>query len=83
LRAIIINASAMPAEDGVRAEDRADLSQNSTTKQLLLRRQPSASVIGQEQALFAEMFPEDAILLPEVANDGLLVSVDPSGRSHD
>jgi hypothetical protein len=29
------------------------------------------------------MFAEDAILLSEVVNDGLLVSVDPSGRRYD
>ena len=38
---------------------------------------------GQEEALLAQMFAEDAILLLKVVDDGLLVSVDPSGRRHD
>ena len=69
--------SSVPRQDGVRTEDRANISENSTAEQLPLRRQSSSLVVGQEEALLAQILPQDSIL--KVVDDGLLVPVDPSG----
>ena len=58
----------MPGQDGVRADYacKQSLREDSTAEEFSLRRQPSSLVIGQEQALLAQMLSKDPILLLKV-----------------
>ena len=68
----------VPAQDGVRRDDRRDLGQELSTESLALGCEPPALVVGQPETLSAELLLEDAILLDEVV-DGLgLMAVDPA-----
>ncbi len=72
------NQPPVPGHDRVRSDDRRHLSQGSSTERLSLRGQPSAFVIGEAETLTAELTFEDAVLLDEVIDDILLVTVDPA-----
>ena len=73
----------MPSEDRVRADDGGDLAEDSASEKLTLRRQPSSLVVGQPEALAAQLLTEDTILFLQVADDGLLVPIDPTGCRYD
>jgi hypothetical protein len=70
----------MPSQDGVGGDNRRDMPQDLATKQLALRDQAAALVVGQADASFPDLLPQDAVFFLEVINDVLLVLVDPAGE---
>ncbi len=68
----------VPAQDGVRGDDRRDLSEDLASELLAFDGESTALPVSQTNALAAELLLEDAIFLDQVL-DGLgLMSVDPA-----
>ncbi len=68
----------MPAQDCVRRHDSRHLAQDSSAKGLTLRGEPSALVVGESDALAAELLLEDAVLFNEVVDGLSLLAVEPA-----
>jgi len=67
---------AVPAQQGVRCDDGDDPVQQAATDRPALGREASALVVGQAQALVAELLLGDAVLLDEAVDDlGLLATL--------
>ncbi len=73
------NQPPVPGQDRVRSDDRRHVAQELSTERLAFHREPSSLVIGEAETLATELAFEDAVLLDEVINDILLVTVDPAG----
>lgn len=72
---------AVPAEDSVGRDDGGHLTEQPAPEGPALRGEAPALVIGQPQALAAELFLENAVLLDEVLNGLRLVAIDPAGEA--
>ncbi len=73
----------VPGQDRVRGDDRRHLSQDPPTERLPLRGQPPTFVIAQTKSPSTELSLQDAVLVDEVVDDILLVTVDPAGNGDD
>jgi len=73
----------VPSQDRVGGHDRCDLPQDAPTEALAFRREASALVVRQPEAAPLQLLSVDAVLLPEVLDDLLLVAVDPSREGHE
>ncbi len=69
---------AVPAQDGVRRYQRADLGKKLAAKDLGFDSQPSALVVVEEDAMVAELFAEDLVFSAQVVDDLLLLAIDPA-----
>ena len=73
----------MPGQDGFRCDDTGDFGQEFPAKLLTLYREPSSLVVG--EAKFPPVKPslEDSVLLDQVDDSGLLVTLDPTSHGDD
>src|SRR5215470_5879895 len=65
----------MPAQNRVRRHDCGDPPQESSAQPMPLHREPAALVVRQPEALALQLLSEDVVLLYEVLNDALLLTV--------
>src|SRR2546427_11627414 len=70
----------VPAQDRVRCHDGRHLPKDSATESLALRRQAPALVITQSDTTPPQLLPEGAVLLHQVVDHLLLVTIDPSSQ---
>jgi hypothetical protein len=70
----------VPAHDRVGRDDGGDSVEKSATQLLPLRSEASLLVVRQPKLPPLELLFEDAVLLEEVLDGALLLSVDPAGE---
>jgi hypothetical protein len=70
----------MPAEDGIGSEKSADLIEEFAAEDFPFDGQAAALVVVQQDATFADYFPEYLIFRSQVIVDLLLPVVDPAGE---
>ena len=70
----------VPAQNGVRGNDRSDARKYAWTKDLALCCEATTLGVGQSKAFSAELLLQDAVLFDEVLDDVDLVPVDPTGK---
>jgi len=73
----------MPAQDRVRGHDRGNPTQQPSAEPMPFRCETTALVILQPQAVAFQLLSKNAVLLYEVLDHLLLVSVYPSGEGHE
>ena len=73
----------MPAQDRIGNNERGDVGKCSSAQCLAEHGQPPALVVGQSEALSAELLFQDAVLLAEVLDGGILLARDPAGHGRD
>src|SRR5262249_12793555 len=79
-RPLLSDQPPVPAEDRIRRHDGRHLSQNPAPESLTLRRQAAALVIGQSDTTPPQLLPKGAVLLHQVVDHLLLVTIDPSSQ---
>ena len=81
LRAIVFlgHQRPIPAQDGVRCDDTRDGRQSAPAKNLAFHGQAAALVVGDVEPSRSVHGAEDSVLLEQVVNNCLLLSVDPAG----
>ena len=72
--------STVPAHDRVRGHDGRDPGEEAPSKRLSLGSESSSLFVGQAESLLAELFLEDTVLLNEVLDGLILMTVDPAGE---
>ena len=70
----------MPGQDRVRRYESRDFLKSTSADRFTLGREPAALGIRKTEESVNEPFLENAVLLSQVFNDGLLVLVDPAGQ---
>ena len=70
----------IPAQDGVRCDDTRDGRQSASAKNLAFHGQAAALVVGDVGPSRSVRGAEDSVLLEQVVNNCLLLSVDPAGE---
>ena len=73
------NEPSVPGEEGVGSDDTGDFRQEFAAEGLALCREPSSLGVGEAQSSSTEPSSEDFVLLEQVGDSGLLVTVDPTG----
>ena len=73
----------IPAQEGVRRNQRGDLVQALAAKRVGERRKAAAFRVGEPQSAATEVGFEDAVLFLEVGDDVLLVPLEPAGDHGD
>ena len=73
----------MPPEDRVRRHDGHDLPPDTSAESATLRGEAAALVVGQSEAVPLQLSFEDAVLLHQVLDDELLLTIDESGERHE
>lgn len=73
MRPLLGNQLPVPAKDGVRRDQRRDVAEYPSAQCLTEHGQPPTLVVGQLETLPAELQFEDAVLLPQVLDGGVLV----------
>jgi hypothetical protein len=81
LRAIVFlgHQRPIPSQDGVRCDDTRDGRQSAPAKNLAFHGQAAALVVGDMEPSRSVRGAEDSVLLEQVVNNCLLLSVDPAG----
>ena len=74
------NELAVPGENRVGRDDSGDLLEDLSTEGLALYREPTAFIIGQPKSSATKLSLEDSVLLEQIVDDVLLVTVDPAGE---
>ena len=67
----------MPNQQRIRSDERSDFSQNSAAELLGWHGQATSLAVVELQALASELLSQHAVLFSQVADDVLLMSVDP------
>src|SRR5262245_57360020 len=70
--------SAEPTQDGVRCHDPCDSREVTTAEDVAFHGETVSLVVGQAQSSGTVHRAEDTVLLEQVVNDRLLVSIDPA-----
>ena len=73
----------MPAQEGVRRDERLKVSERLSSEELGLRGQTAALDVGEPQPARTELLAQDAVLFLEVVDDVTLLLVDLAGDGHD
>ena len=68
----------VPAQDGIGCHDAGDLRETLPPEGLPFYGEPAPLVVGEANALGAVCRTEDPVLLPQVLDDVLLLSIDPA-----
>ena len=71
----------MPTQDGVGREHRPHLLEHFASQQFTFDGQSTPLGIVQQDSLLAVNFPEDLVLRQQVADDLLLLPIDPAGEN--
>ena len=71
----------VPTQDSVRCHDARDSREVTPAEDVAFHGETASLVVGQAQSSGTVQRAENAILLEQVVNDGLLVSIDPSQRT--
>ena len=79
LRAVVFlgDKAAIPPQDGVRRDDAGDGCKTAPAEDFAFHRQAAALVVGETQTSGSVRRAEHPILLEQIVNDRLLLSVDP------
>jgi len=82
LRAVIFlgNELPIPPQNRVRGDDAGDGHQSAPADELALHREATSLIIGEPKPPWPVLGAKDPILLEQVVNNGLLLSVDPTGE---
>jgi hypothetical protein len=82
LRTVVLpgDESAVPPQDGVGRHDAGDGREVTTAEDLAFHGEPASLVVSQAQSSGTVHRTEDSVLLEQVVNDRLLVSIDPAGE---
>ena len=80
LRTVVLlgDESPVPTQDGVGSHDARDSREVTTAEDVALHGETASLVVGQAQSSGTVHRAEDAVLLEQVVNDRLLVSIDPA-----
>ena len=70
--------SPVPTQDGVRCHDAGDSREVTTAEDVAFHGETASLVVGQAQSSRTVHRAEDTVLLEQVVNDRLLVSIDPA-----
>ncbi len=73
----------MPGQESVRGDDTGDFGQEFPAKLLTLYREPTSLVVGEAKFPPAKPSFEDSVLLEQVDDSGLLVTLDPTSHGDD
>ena len=73
----------MPAQQGVRSDDRGHLCEQLLAELLGPDRQTAALLVAESQTPVAELLSQDLILFSEIVNAVLLLLVEPAGERDD
>ena len=73
----------VPAQNRVGRDDRRDLRQHPTTEPLAEASQPPPFVVGEPQALVAQLRLQDAVLFAQVLDDLVLFVLEPAEEGRD
>ena len=71
----------VPTQDGVGCHDAGDGCEVTTAEDLAFHGETASLVVGQAQSSGTVRRAEDSVLLEQVVNDRVLVSIDPAGNS--
>ena len=74
------NQFAVPSHDRIGCNNGSDLAQNPVADGFASHRQSASLVIGEAKALLSDLLLQDTILLLEVVDYALLISVDPASK---
>jgi hypothetical protein len=77
------NQPPVPTQDRVRRHDGRHLSQNLATESLAFRREAAALVVSQPDTPPPQLLPKGAVLLYEVFDHVLLVTIDPPSQGNE
>ena len=77
------NQPSVPSQQGFRCDDTGDFCQEFPTKRLTLYREPTSLGVRQAKLLPAKPSFEDFVLLEQVDNSGLLVTLEPTSDGDD
>ena len=77
------NEPSVPGQEGVRGDDTGDFGQEFPAEGLTLDRVPTSLVVGEAKFPPAKPNFEDSVLLEQVDDRGLLVTLDPTSHGHD
>src|SRR5215467_10694361 len=69
---------AIPTEDRVRGDDARDVPKATPTERLSLHRQAAPLVVSEPETTATALRAQDAVLLAQVVDDRLLLTVDPA-----
>ena len=85
LRAIVLvgDQEPIPAQDGIRCHDTGDLSETTSSEDLAFHGQSALLVVGEANASRAVCRAQDPVLLQQVLDDVLLLSIDPAGEEQE
>jgi len=73
---------AVPRQDGLGREQRAELAQQLPPQLHARRREPTPLGVVQDDPLLAKLLPQDAVFLAQVGDHVLLLPVHPAGNGH-
>src|SRR5262249_41843190 len=82
LRPVVLlgDAAPVPPEDRIRCHDAGDGREVTTAEDVAFEGETASLVVGQAQSTSTVHPAQDSILLEQVRNDRLLLSVDPTGN---
>jgi hypothetical protein len=73
----------VPGQEGVRGDDTGDFGQEFPAEDLTLDRESTSLVVGEAKFPLAKPSFEDSVLLEQVDDSGLLVTLDPTSHDDD
>ena len=77
------NEPSVPGQQSVRGDDTGDFGQEFPAKLLTLYREPTSLVVGEAKFPPAKPSFEDSVLLEQLDDSGLLVTLDPTSHADD
>ncbi len=77
---LLCNELPVPTKDGVRSDERGDFGKGAAADSLAADSKAATLTISQAEPSSTELLLEDSILLPEVVDDRVLLTRDPSGH---
>ena len=82
LRAVVLvgDQEPVPAQDRIGCHDAGDVGETPPAEGLPFHGEPASLVVGEANALGAVCRAEDPVLLQQVLDDVLLLSIDPAGE---
>ena len=85
LRTVVFlgDESPVPTQDGVGCHDAGDGREAATAEDLAFHGETASLVVGEAQSSGTVHRAEDTVLLEQVVNDRLLVSIDPAGEQQE
>ncbi len=77
---VLCNELQVPTEKCVGSDYRCDVSEGATTDGLTSNREPAALIVGESKSSGTELLLENAVLLPEILDDCVLLAANPASQ---